>query len=121
VNAKRYAVAAVFAATVAALVTVFGTTYEWCETSSVDGRTQCGSATGLSVNGSWILLVVSVPIALTLFPVLVQSRAARTVSATLLWACCVVGLASIGMFFIPAAILMTIAAFGRDPVPTTAA
>ena len=35
-------------------------------------------------------------------------------SRVLLWACCVIGAASIGLFFVPGAILMTIAAVRRD-------
>jgi hypothetical protein len=63
-------------------------------------------------------LVVSVPVALALVPVLVRQRAAWVVSAVLLWVCCVVGAWSVGMFFVPAAIVSTIAAGKRDaPVP----
>jgi hypothetical protein len=39
----------------------------------------------------------------------------------LLWVCCVIGAASVGMFFVPAAILMTIGAARRDRVTATAA
>jgi hypothetical protein len=104
--------AAFGAALVAALVAALGPTYSTCQ--AVDGATRCGSATGLSVNGPWILIVVSVPVVLTLIPVLVHRRAARIVSAALLWIGCLLGMLSVGIFFLPAAILLTIAAAKRD-------
>ncbi len=104
--------AAFGAALIAALFAALGPTYRTCQ--GVDGATRCGSATGLSVNGPWILIVVSVPVVLTLIPVLVHRRAARIVSAVLLWIGCLLGMLSVGIFFLPAAILMTIAAAKRD-------
>ena len=71
-------------------------------------------------DGAWVLVVVSVPVLLTILPNVVPRRGARIVSAVLLWICCVIGAASIGLFFVPAAILMTIAASLRDPVPASA-
>ena len=59
--------------------------------------------------------MVSVPVVLALIPVLVPRRGARIIAAVLLWACCVVAAASIGLFFVPAAILMTVAAIRREP------
>ena len=77
----------------------------------------CRGVSSFSVDGSWVLVVVSVPVALALIPVLLRYRPARIVSAVLLWACCVVGALSVGMFFVPAAIVMTVAAARPDPVP----
>jgi hypothetical protein len=114
-KANRFALASLIAAVLAALVEVFAPLYSTCGSGA-----GCGSATSLSVNGTWILVVVSVPVVLALVPTVLRSRSARTVSAVLLWACCVVGLASVGMFFIPAAVLMTIAASQREPVPMSA-
>ncbi|MGZ4131647.1 MAG: hypothetical protein ACXVWF_01250 [Actinomycetota bacterium] len=116
-KAGRFAVAAFVAAVAGALYAAFGPIYGGCEASMPGGQSSCGSATGLAVNGSWILVVVSVPVVLALVPVLLRYRPVRVVSAVLLWACCVVGALSIGMFFLPAAILMTIAAAKREPMP----
>ena len=69
------------------------------------------------VNGAWVLVVVSVPVLVALIPVLVRHRRARIVSAVLLWFGCVLGMLSVGMFFVPAAILMTIAASRGEPAP----
>jgi hypothetical protein len=114
-----FAKASFVAALTAALLAVFGPTYTSCSTDA--GGSSCGSATGLSVNGWWILVVASVPVVLAVIPVLVHRRGARITSAVLLWACCAVAALSIGLFFVPAAILMTIAAFRQERVPSTAA
>ena len=108
-----FAKAAFVAALTGALLAAFAPTYTSCSTDA--GGTSCGSATGLSVNGSWILFVVSVPVVLALIPILVPRRGARIIAAVLLWACCVVAAASIGLFFVPAAILMTVAGIRREP------
>jgi hypothetical protein len=109
VKANRWAVAAFMAATLGALVAAFAPTYSGCGSTPSGGET-CGHATSFAVNGTWVLVVVSVPVMVAFVPVLVRRRPARVVSAVLLWIGCVVGMWSVGMFFVPAAILMTIAA-----------
>jgi hypothetical protein len=71
-------------------------------------------------DGAWVLVVVSVPVLLALGAVLVRHQAARIAAAVLLWIGCVVGIFSVGVFFVPAAIVMTVAATRRErsPVPT---
>jgi hypothetical protein len=69
------------------------------------------------VDGAWVLVVVSVPILLALVPVLWRHRTVWIVSAVLLWIGCVLGMLSVGWFFVPAAIAMTIAAVRREPAP----
>jgi hypothetical protein len=61
-------------------------------------------------DGSWVLVVVTVPILIALAPVLVRRRGVAVASAVLLWACCVLGALSVGIFFVPSAIAMTVAA-----------
>lgn len=85
--------------------------------TSETARERCVGTSLFQTEGAWILVVVSVPVIVALLPVLVRHRAARIVSTVLLWACVVVGMLSVGLFFLPAAVLMTIAASGR---PTTA-
>jgi len=85
--------------------------------TSCGSDTACRGDSALAVNGWWIVVVVSVPVVLTLIPVLVDHRMARAVASVVLWLCCVVALLSVGIFFVPAAILLTIAAARRDPVP----
>jgi hypothetical protein len=64
--------------------------------------------------GISMLVPLAIPVVVALAGTLGRSRTARVISAVLLWAFCVLGLASIGMFFIPAALLMTVAAARRD-------
>jgi len=115
VKANRLTVAAFVTAAIGALVAAFAPTYSGCGSSS--GVEVCSHTTGFAVNGSWILVVVSVPVLVSLVPVLVRRRPARIVSAVLLWIGCALGMLSIGMFFVPAAILMTIAAAQPSPTP----
>src|SRR5262249_61350948 len=98
--------ASVGAAIAAALLAVFGPTCSSCSTDAAG--TSCGSATGFSVNGWWILVVASVPVVISLISVLLPSRRARIASASLLWAWCLLGAFSVGLFFVSAAILMTL-------------
>jgi hypothetical protein len=67
-------------------------------------------------DGSWVLVVVSVPVLLALVPVLIRYRAARIVSAALLGG--VLGRDVVRRdLFVPAAIVMTIAAAWHESAP----
>ncbi|MGZ4137666.1 MAG: hypothetical protein ACXVPX_08855 [Actinomycetota bacterium] len=117
-TAGRFSIAALVVAVVGALVAAFAPTGDACGGTAFPGGVQgeevCHHVSMFSIDGSWILVVVSVPVALALIPVLVRHRAARIFSAVLLWACCIVGAWSVGMFFVPAAIVMTVAAARHD-------
>jgi hypothetical protein len=108
VKGSRFAKASFIAALTGALVSAFAPTYQECEAQA--GGT-CGSVTGFAVNGWWILFIASIPVVISLLPVLRTTRRAAVVSAVLLWLCCLIAGFSIGLFFVPAAILMTVAAF----------
>ena len=112
---KTFARLSLAAAVVAALVVVFAPTYTSCSSDAA-----CHGDSALAVNGWWIVFVVSVPVVLTLIPVLINHRVARAIAAVVLWLCCVVGLLSVGLFFVPAAILMTIAASRPEPAHAAA-
>lgn len=121
VKTSRLSVAAFVAAVLGALIASFAPTYTGCGISS-SGVETCERATSFTVNGAWVLVVVSVPVVVALVPLVVRRRSVRVVSAVLLWAGCVVGMLSVGLFFVPAAILMTIAAAHRPsasepPIP----
>jgi hypothetical protein len=77
----------------------------------------CSGTSTFSVDGAWVLVVVSVPVLVTLIPILVRRRAAIIASTVLLWIGCILGMLSVGIFFLPSAILMTVAAARRDPDP----
>jgi hypothetical protein len=110
-RATLFSLLAFGAAVVAAVIVVFAPTY-----SSCDSDAACHGASAFAVNGWWIFVVVSVPVVLALIPVLIHRKVVRAVAAIMLWICCVVALFSVGIFFVPAAILMTIAATRRDAV-----
>ena len=116
-KANRYGVGALSLAVVAALVAAFAPLGRTCGTTLPGGTERCWGTSTFSVDGSWILVVVSVPVLVALLPVLVRRRAAFIFSAALLWIGCLLGLLSVGIFFIPAAIAMTLAAALRDPAP----
>lgn len=119
----RLATVACVVAVLGGLVAAFAPLGRTCWVSATPDqpptREGCTGTSTFEIDGAWVLVVVAVPIAIALAPVLVRHRAAAIVSAVLLWAFCVVGLFSVGLFFVPAAVLMTIAAVRRDPVPAS--
>lgn len=117
--AKRLAFTAFVLAVIGAAIAAFAP-LGGCR-SMPGGRERYTGVSTFEVDGAWVLVVVSVPMLVSLLPVVVPRRAARVVSAVLLWVCCVVGLFSVGLFFVPAAALMTVAAVLHDPQPAPAA
>jgi hypothetical protein len=120
VTTKRVTVTAFLLTVVGALVAAFAPTGQAGEVSRSSGGAVVTRSHGVSMfqtNGAWILVVVSVPVLVALAPILVPHRSARIASAALLWMGCVVGMWTVGMFFVPAAIVMTISAARREPAP----
>ena len=111
---RSLVVVAFLAALAGALYAAFGPTYESCDMD------RCGSESTVSVNGWWVLAVIAVPVVFALAPVVFDRRPVRIASTVLLWAFCVIAGFSVGLFFVPAAILMTIASVRSDPVATAA-
>ncbi|GIU99479.1 MAG: hypothetical protein KatS3mg014_1095 [Actinomycetota bacterium] len=111
----RAARLALAAAVAGALVAAFAPLGRTCGATLPGGELTCSGTSIFSVDGWWVLAVTSVPVALSLVAALARSRAAWTACAVLLWAFCVVGILSIGLFFVPAAILMTVAAVRGRP------
>jgi hypothetical protein len=62
----------------------------------------------------WPILLA--PLALAAFPVAVPNRALRIAAAALLAFWCFATIASIGLFFVPCALLMIVAAVGRREI-----
>jgi hypothetical protein len=118
-KARRFALASFLVAVLGALVAAFAPTGRMESTTSSGGAfvTHTSSISMFQTNGAWVLIVVSVPVLVSLVAVVLNRRSARIVSTVLLWIGCVLGMFSVGMFFIPAAILMTIAASAGEPVP----
>ncbi len=82
-------------------------------------QTTSRSVSLVASQGPWVLVPIGIPVALTLLALLVPRRTVRIVVAALLWVGCVLGILSIGLFFVPAAVLMTIAAAMNDPQPAS--
>ncbi|HEU4354141.1 MAG TPA: hypothetical protein VFT27_00990 [Actinomycetota bacterium] len=119
-RATRLPIAAFVAAVAGALIAAFAPLGRTCGTTFPGNQTTCSGTSTFSVDGWWVLVVVSVPVAISLLPILLRRRPARIASAVLLWISCVVGMWSVGVFFVPAAILMTVAATKRDVAPAGA-
>jgi hypothetical protein len=73
------------------------------------------------INGAGTYFVLAIPVALAGLPLLFRSRAIRILSAALIMAWVIVGAASIGLFYLPSAVMMVWAALGtrvETTVPT---
>ena len=117
--AKRLTIVAFVIAVLGAALAAFGPLGRSCGVSG--GRPErCVGQSIFEVDGAWVLVVVSVPLLVSLLPVVVRHRAGTVISAVLLWVCCVVGIFSVGLFFVPTAVLMTVAAAMPDPKPAFA-
>lgn len=111
---------ALVAAVTGALVAAFVPFGRRCTASLPGAELVCSGASTFSVDGWWVLAVGSVPVALSLVAALARSRAAWVACAVLLWAFCLLGALSIGPFFVPAAVLVTVAAVRGEPARTRA-
>lgn len=82
-------------------------------TVSSDGTESTSRATVLEVNGLWVLVLIAVPVLLAALPLSARGRAWQPLSITsaaLLSACVVLGMVSIGLFFLPAAVVAIVGA-----------
>ena len=77
---------------------------------------QARQASLLDVNGSWALVPLSVPLVLVLIPLAFAKRAVRVAACIVLFAFVVAGGFTIGLFYLPAAVLLLLAAV-LDPPP----
>jgi hypothetical protein len=114
-KANRVVVAAFVLAVLGALVAAFAPLGTTCGVTVPGGVSHCSGTSSFSVDGAWVLVVVTVPVLVALVPLLVPRRAAIIASTALLWIGCILGMLSVGIFFLPAAILMTVAAARGDP------
>jgi hypothetical protein len=117
-RSKRLAVSSFLAALMAGAVCAFAPLGQASESQMSAGGveiTRSHSVSLFSTNGAWVLVVLGIPILIALAGALFSARAARIASTLLLWAFCLVGLMSVGLFFIPAAVLMTAATVTREP------
>lgn len=71
-------------------------------------------ATLLQVNGSWAVVPVIFPVVVALLPGIFRKQAVRIVAAIVMGAFALVAGMSIGLFYVPAAIVMLLAACVAD-------
>jgi hypothetical protein len=71
-------------------------------------------ATLSDVNGPGTYFLLAIPVVISGLPLLLRLRAVRIVSAVLIAAWVVVGAASVGLFYIPSAVMMIWSAFGKS-------
>jgi hypothetical protein len=71
-------------------------------------------ATLAEVNGPGTYFFLTIPVALACLPLLVRSRAVRILSAVLITGWVVIGATSIGLFYIPSAVIMVWSARGKS-------
>jgi hypothetical protein len=114
--AKRFPIAAFVVAIIGAAIAAFAPLGRSCGVSG-GGPERCSGISSYEIDGAWVLVVVSVPVLLSLLPVVLHRRGWTNASAVLLWTCCIVGIFSVGLYFVPAAVLMTFAAAMPDPRP----
>ena len=71
-------------------------------------------ATLQQVNGRWVIVPVMFPVLVSLVPLVVRNQAVRIVAAIVIGLFVLISGFSIGMFYLPAAALMLLAACVRD-------
>jgi hypothetical protein len=71
-------------------------------------------ATLAEVNGPGTYLLLAIPVIVAGMPLLFRSRAVRILSTVLLMGWVVIGVASIGFFYIPSSIIMVWSALGKS-------
>jgi hypothetical protein len=66
------------------------------------------------VNGHGTYFLLTIPVAVAGLPLLVRSRAVRILSAVLITGWVVIGATSIGLFYVPSAVMMVWSARGKS-------
>lgn len=112
-TAKRLALASFIVALIAAAIAAFAPLDQ--VTEGTLGVVRSYRVSLFSEWDVWLLWLLSIPVLVALAGVMVRVRPARVISAILLWGFSMVGMWSIGLFFVPSAMLMTVAAARRAP------
>jgi formate-dependent nitrite reductase membrane component NrfD len=81
--------------------------------SGFDGERPTHS-TLLRVNGAWVIVPVMFPVVVAMMPLLIRKQAARIVATVVMGAFVLISGFSIGMFYLPASVLMLLAACVED-------
>jgi hypothetical protein len=76
-----------------------------------------GDLTLIGENGPWVFIPILLPVVIAAVPLAIQSRAMRIGSSVLLGAFILIAGYPIGLFYLPAAVAMVVAATRRNPKP----
>jgi hypothetical protein len=101
--------AVAFALAMAAAIFLLG----WPVYSGFDGE-RTTHATLLQINGGWAVVLVMSPVLAALVPLLFRRQAVRIVAAIVMGGFVFISGFSIGLFYLPAGILMLLAACAED-------
>jgi len=116
IGAKRVVqLIAVVLAVAAGVYMLFAPTYQTA-TSDSAGNSSTGTATILETSGAWAIVLALIPIAIALAPLVVPPRARRwvTIAAVVLFAgWTIVGVWTIGGFYVPAFLFLLASVFIR--------
>jgi hypothetical protein len=85
----------------------------WPVYSGFDGR-HTTHRTLLEVNGAWVIIPVTFPVVVAFLPVLFRKQAARIIATIIMLGFTLISGFSIGLFYLPAAIMMLLAACVDD-------
>jgi hypothetical protein len=114
---RSAAVVAVVLATIASVwLVVWPCTYTGTTSGPAGESTACSSL--IAENGTWVLSYLAIPIILTVLAFLALVARLRAVTwtlAILLFALCILAAWSIGLFYVPSAVMLLIAAARMNP------
>ena len=74
-----------------------------------------GSRTLVEENGQWVIVLVMFPVAAAFLPVLFRKQAVRVIATVLLGGFVVIGSFTIGLLYLPAALVMFLASCSGPP------
>jgi hypothetical protein len=100
--------------TAASLVLAVAAAIAWLILPTYSAGFGAPSKTLVEVNGQWVIGPVMFPVVIALVPVIFPARAMRLVAAALMGGFTVVGSFTIGLFYLPASLLMLMAAVRND-------
>jgi len=81
--------------------------------SGFDGE-RTSHKTLLQVNGVWAVIPLMIPVLIALVPLIFRNQAVRIIAAIVMGAFALVSGFSIGMFYLPAGVLIVLAAYVQD-------
>jgi hypothetical protein len=85
----------------------------WPVYPGFDGR-RTTHATLLQVNGAWVIIPVTFPVMIAFLPILLRKQAVRIIATIIMGGFTIISGFSIGLFYLPTAIMMLLAVCVAD-------